>query len=356
VKSARHGSRAGRWGWLLGVLAMPAAGCEIIAGIPNVVDGRPGAACPEPGGKTGDPALFSAATRPVGIALHAGVVYWAESGMVRGVFAGSGEVAEEWDDGGDPEEVVADASGVYWSHTGFGCITRADPSGDSSNFGACLGARGGQLALDDTHVYWVVGAGSSGNCTAWPACCTDAGNGCVVRATKDGENIDVYLADESAPTALAIDDTHVYWSRVTASGGVIMRCLKESKQDCSASAEAFLEDAGVLQQPTRMVIDGDHLYWLDKGKGEVHRVRTTEPALGSERIAESGAYGTSLVVDDTHVYWRGDVDVWRRDKLLAALPQQLGGKGAHSVAVDCTHVYFTEQPEEGMEGVFRAAR
>lgn len=358
----RHGSRLGRWWLLLPALSALAVACELIADIPDVVDGRDGgsggsggAQCPPPGEEAGTPVLFSKAMVPAGIAVHGGAVYWAETNHVNGLFLGTEQDAGSWD-AVAPSEVVADDSGVYWSHTSEACIRRAPAGGgEPIDIGPCKGTRAGQLALDDTHVYWVVATESAGDCAKWPDCCTDEGTGCVARATKDGQEVTIYASNESNPIAVAVDATWVYWSSATMSGGAIKRCPKAGCPQPPEGPEVFLDDTDVTLA-TRIAIDGDQLYWLDKGKGRVRRTQTTPGSL-VEDVSEEGVHGFSLVVDETHVYWSDSQQIFRREKDLAGNPEPIGGGQAHSVAVDCHDIYWTDQ-EQGAdtEGVFRASR
>jgi hypothetical protein len=357
VRSIIDKLRDGRWWVLLLVLSAPAAACEIIADIPDVVDGRDvgspgpdGDQCPALDLEAGkedcqpsacQPTLFLMAQEPVGIAIHAGTVYWAEQNRVFGASTASKEKMHFWEPVA-PAEVVADESGVYWTHTSGKCVGHGPADGRQMiEIGSCMGTRGGQIALDGTHVYWVVGAES------------DGGTGSIMRAAKEGLVAEPYASYETSPLAVAIDAKFVYWSnRTSENEGVIKRCPKDRCEDASVP---FVEDAGDL---TRMAIDGDYLYWLDKGHSQVRRVSTTAPNPKIDTVAADQPNGSSLVVDDTFVYWcNGSGEIWRRRKLLDADAEQIGGDAAHSVAVDCLDVYWTERPTDaGEEGVFRVPR
>ena len=413
VRSASDRSRVTWWYVLLPWMSALAAGCEIIAGIPDVADGRdttgpePDAgACPVldtdagkegcgegkascgdmddcatdlssdegncgacghdcrggecDGGKCSPVELFEADT-PVGLALHGGTLYWTEQGAVVGFSTASNAKVASWSSI-SPEEVVADESGVYWSQTYVGCLHRGPLDGGTPiEIGKCTGTNGGQLALDETHVYWVV-ATRSGECGDGNPCCGSGNTGCILRARKDGQDVLPYAQDEVGPLAVTVDASHVYWSDMDPAHdpptGRVKRCPKEG---CAGEPEIYLElPANGLGQLSRMAIDGEYLYWLDRGKARVQRVRMTAQDRPSavELVAEGPFYGSGLLVDDTHVYWSAGTSIWRRSKLLEkeSEAERLGGAQAHSIAVDCLHVYWTEMSQEPEGAVIRLAR
>jgi hypothetical protein len=108
-----------------------------------------------------------------------------------------------------PMGIAKDVDRVYWAtHTGNHVWSVAATGGTPLGFGFD-GEYPSALAIDDGHVYWTTDPPS--------------GTGHVRRATKTGDYW-VDLAEAQAPRAIAVDDTGVYWAG--AGDGTISRIVK----------------------------------------------------------------------------------------------------------------------------------
>ncbi len=161
-------------------------------------------------------ALASTPDRPLGIAVAAGYVYWAnEIGSVaiqRLATDGSGEVenlASSASGGG--KHLAVDATHVYYTTT-KGQLMRVtvdastDPEVLSSSLPHPL-----DLAIDGEHVYW-----------------TDPLAGTISRTTLAGDDKQTLVSDQSQPCYLAIDDDAVYWTNraIDTNDGSVMKLAK----------------------------------------------------------------------------------------------------------------------------------
>lgn len=126
---------------------------------------------------------------------------------------GSGTVRIVASNQGDPLQVAADATGIYWVN-GSRDLVMALPTGSSTP----VVLASGQLApwgvaLDADHVYF--------SCRGGPD-----GTGFIARVRKDGTSTaaEVLAHDLMFPTTLAVDDRAVYWTNTH--GGTVMKVAK----------------------------------------------------------------------------------------------------------------------------------
>jgi len=196
----------------------------------------------------GAPERVAFANDPSGVAIASGDVLFAAK---DGVWKNDALVAPArgaW-------SVAADASRVFWTTS-----TTAGPVMTCPLDGACVPAKlaGGDasfaIAIDETHVYW----------SDWNAIWTCALEGCG-GAPKP-------LAAVAGHVALAIDDSRIYW----AIGDVILAC---DKRACGEPTVVATHQTNV----TALASDGAHLYWL--GSSAVMRDGVPIAGLGSPGVA-----------------------------------------------------------------------
>ena len=148
-------------------------------------------------------------SQPRGIDVDGSFVYWVNAGLDGG--AETGLVARAEIDG-DPasvepefipfatEAVAVNATHIYYSFwqpsTKIGVIRRIklDGSGSFEGIVDFPDSRAPSLALDVTHVYWTKTADSA-----------------IGRADLDGTNPDEFISNAGNPEALALDATNLYW-------------------------------------------------------------------------------------------------------------------------------------------------
>jgi hypothetical protein len=145
-----------------------------------------------------------------GVAVDAEHVYWLETGMSGGLFRAPIE-------GGSSTRIVAtddawgylamDETHAYWITTGG--FVRADKETGAREeilpeeaYAAHVGTTPpAGFILHDDDVYWVAGAPYR------------EPPGGVLRMAKDGSGLELLAGGQRLAAAVAVDDTHVYWSR-----------------------------------------------------------------------------------------------------------------------------------------------
>ena len=164
-----------------------------------------------PGEVEESPGVFKVlVSQPRGIDVDGSFVYWVNAGLDTGF--GVGFVARAELDGDlasvEPKfiqfasvDVAVNASHVYYSYYAgeLGVIRRINLDGSGSEEGVISGfpdTRGPALALDATHLYWTKTADSA-----------------IGRANLDGSSPEHEFVKEAGnPEALALDATNLYWT------------------------------------------------------------------------------------------------------------------------------------------------
>jgi hypothetical protein len=156
---------------------------------------------------------------PIGIALDADHVYWTDfdADVVRRVAKVGGAIETLY---ANPEPrmfgntLVVDDTTVYWLNT-RGDELRAIPKtgGAPTPIGTAMA---GQLALDDSHLYWTTATG-------------------LVRRARGGTEIEP-LATEifGYSAAVTVDEGHVYWTEMSPDAGKVQRMRKPTESQSLA--------------------------------------------------------------------------------------------------------------------------
>jgi hypothetical protein len=157
--------------------------------------------------------FISGASNPLGIAVNATHIYWANAGRSAGVRAiaratiGGGEVNQSFihviGNGTSPVGVALNATHVYYSSNeeqdgGSAYLLRVPLAGGEQEnlFVGKAGVRG--VAVDAAHVYWASQAG---------------GEEAIGRADLDLTNPNnEFIKLEGKPNGVAVDAAHLYWS------------------------------------------------------------------------------------------------------------------------------------------------
>ena len=106
-----------------------------------------------------------------------------------------------------PTRIVNDAAHVYLSFNNqngaeTGAVVRVEKATGAAEHVALDTHSPLGLALDDTHVYWTRNERNS---------YAEVGPGAVVRANKDGTDFDVVAERQNGPVELALTPEHLYW-------------------------------------------------------------------------------------------------------------------------------------------------
>jgi hypothetical protein len=197
-----------------------------------------------------------------------------------------------------------------------------------------------------------------------PPPAVDAGPG-------DANELDVQKtdsADASCPTTgvvslvltprgvrTALDDKDVYIARLDPSrNSAILRCSK-----CGCKAPTVLVDK--LDQPAGIAVDDRYVFWTDSDQndGSINRIEKNDPTKFQKIGGQESPIG--VTVDADFVYWTvigggpkgvSTAGIWRARKAdlgdatrIAAAEDLPDNLIPYAIAVDATHVYYTEAPD-----------
>jgi virginiamycin B lyase len=193
-----------------------------------------------PDGSEANPGLIAEASNPVGVAVDADHVYWANpfvDTIGRAKLDGS-EVEKEFITGVNPFALAIAGGHIYWTNADAHTIGRAklDGSGVEEGFVGSVGSFFG-LAADSGHLYW-----------------GDEQSESIGRANLDGSGVNREFIDPASgltPYGVAVDSGHVYWSN--AQGDRIGRAAL----DGGGIEETFIANA----HPAGLAVDDTYVYW-----------------------------------------------------------------------------------------------
>ena len=208
-------------------------------------------------------------------------VYWTEinSGTIaRANLDGTG-VDRGFISGADlPVGVAVDASHVYWANEGFfsgTTIGRANLDGTGADQSFITGAKApAGVAVDASHVYWANEFGNS-----------------IGRANLDGTGVDQSFIKVKTPCGPAVDGSHIYWGDELA--GNIGRARLDGTR-----VEPKLIDAGFGACP--VAVNAKHVYWAEINT--IGRARLNGSGVDQNFIAVAGVT-TGVALDAKHIYW-----------------------------------------------------
>jgi virginiamycin B lyase len=169
---------------------------------------------------------------------------------------------------------------IYWDNTGNGTIARANLNGTGVNhrFITRAGAAPSNVAVDGAHIYWT----REGNNPGTP--------GPIGRANLDGTNVDQSFITE-ATGGVAVDGTHIYWTN----GYTVGR----ANLDGTGANQRFITGAA---NPLGVAVDGAHIYWTNQGNGTIGRANLDGTEVNQSFITRASS-PTGVAVDGAHIYW-----------------------------------------------------
>ncbi|MFZ5470355.1 MAG: hypothetical protein ACOZIN_13040 [Myxococcota bacterium] len=209
-----------------------------------------------------------------------------------------------------------DGENVYWIHPENEVVMRAPLAGGAPTPIASGQENLSALALDDTHVYW-------------------AGAEEIRRAPKAGGPVQVVASKLSIPSGLSVDAQAVYW--YSPMSGKLARAPKKG-----GAARPVLSENVTLHS---FFLDDGFLYWsLGSEKKAVIRRQATSGGKPFDVVTGQDV-PAGLTADATHVYWTTGDAIFRVPKEGGAAAQTVvdGTDRALSVAVDETHVYWSDR-------------
>jgi virginiamycin B lyase len=210
---------------------------------------------------------------------------------------------------------------VYWANFGLAMGTtlgRANLGGTgvTQSFMSAPNAPTG-VAVDDQHVYW-----------------TNPAVGTIGRANLDGTSANqFFVATATSPIGVAVDARHIYWT----DGGSIGR----ANLDGSSVDDNFITGSGAYS----LAVDGTHIYWSNMGGHAIGRANLdgSSPDQSFIDLSGAGSGPIGVAVDGQHIYWTTAGAVGRAElngtevdlHFIAA-----GDSNAYGVAVDGQHLYW----------------
>jgi hypothetical protein len=278
------------------------------------------------------------------------------------------------DGAGCPDAGPTTCGPVSWFICGSVCV---DTNTDSNNCGGCgvscasvasapakctagrcmfilasgqfLGNGGGAVgvAADDTSVYWTNPTSTGGSVRKAPLDgLADGGSATVLASTQDvpGGNI-------------VVDSTSVYW----AAGNKILKAPKDGVADGGAPTVLASKQ---VEQPSGLAVDANNVYWVTTGTPPNNYLDGTVamaplggvPDGGAPTVLAAGqAYPTGIAVEGTDVYWLngGSTQVGVAGSVMSLRLVPPGGApavlatgtlydGLSGVAVDGTSAYWSD--------------
>jgi streptogramin lyase len=225
------------------------------------------------------------------MASHArAYVYWANRGNGAGTTLGRANldgtgIDENFVEGAKgPVGIAVDASHIYWANTfaSPGTIGRSNLDGTEASQSFISGASSPcGVAVNSEYVYW-------GN----------HGTGTIGRARLNGSEInESFISGADAPCGVTVDASHVYWANEN--GTTIGR----ANLDGSEPDESFVT---VAKEPVGVTVNGSFIYWGNNGSGTIGRATLNGTEQNNSFIVGLGSCTDFPAVDATDIYWAND--------------------------------------------------
>jgi len=182
--------------------------------------------------------FITGANEPVGVAVDAAHVYWANTNTIaRANLNGTGVNQRFITGASSPEGVAVDAAHVYWANFNTGTIARANLDGSGANQRFITGAEDPfGVAVDAAHVYWA-----------------NTGTNTIARANLDGSGANLsFITGANVPLGVAVDAAHVYWANTGTD------TIARANLDGTGVNQSFITAAS---GPAGVAVDAAHVYW-----------------------------------------------------------------------------------------------
>jgi len=225
--------------------------------------------------------------------------------------------------------LAADRESVYWTNVETGTVAKAPRCGGTP-IPLVTGVRGPtRIALDDTHVFW-----------------TNPEAGTVSSVPKAGGASTTLATGQAMATALAVDATSVYWVNWV-SPSLTTVLLKIAKT--GGSPQILTQGTIVTRDWRDLAIDASTAYFADRGvpadrdEGGVNFIPLAGGTRG--RLAARVGSATALALDGENLFVASQGGMVHRVSLLTndAVPLATHIDTARAIAVDATHVYWTNE-------------
>lgn len=290
--------------------------------------------------------LASGQDRPTGITTDGTAVYWATlGGDVMKVDKSGGTPATMASEQTGALAIAVDSASVYWT-TVFGTrsIMKVPLSGGAPTVIA-TGENPYGLAVTTDTIYWSDFGSDAGSV-----------DGAIMKAPLSGGSATTLASGERGPLGIAVDATNVYWARNDISSQIMKVAIGGGNvapvtagQDHPAGVAVFesnvfwtnysnppyntegkvmkaslvdgtpIELATDQLGPLNIVTDGSYVYWTNQGDKDMEASPSRIPNTGSVMRAAADGSSLSTIAD--------------------------GQNGPHSIAIDATHVYWTNEDD-----------
>jgi hypothetical protein len=129
-----------------------------------------------------------------------------------------------------------------------------------------------------------------------------SGAGQIIRVAKSDGSAETIVADQLAPSSIAVDETHVYWTNESTyqadpPDGSVMMASKDGSE--------LVELAGRLESPRNVAIDASHVYFTTGIEdGAISRVARDGSA--PEILVQDQVWPKALIAAAGAIYWFND--------------------------------------------------
>jgi len=229
---------------------------------------------------------------PSALALDATRVYWTGAMPPTGLTAGGAVLSCSLGGCGsspsvlasgvdDPTGVAVSGDSILWTEYDVGSVVSCPLTGCTAAPASVSSSQGGPTAIiaDASGIYWVNYNGSLKRCAS-PSC------------TGGPTTLWVGQGTEAAITALAADNTNLYWTNGNPlATGSVFQC---AKSNCAATAIAL---ASERSSPMGIAVDATDVYWIEGGI-----YKCAIGGCGGNPTFVAAASGPAIAVDGAHIY------------------------------------------------------
>jgi hypothetical protein len=222
--------------------------------------------------------------------------------------------------------IALDTTDVYWTSITANSVHKVSKNGGTA--ATLAQAANGVDApygifVEGGFVYWVNSALFTGTVMRCPVA------GCGAAPQMVAYNV-------NEPTDLVVDGTNVYFTE--SDGTRIARAPKGGTSDGGVAVYP-----NTSSKPIHIALDGDHLFWIDDGSGDVQRVSID----GGNYIdlGANGLDGRGITVDQNNVYWvnlAGNVSRRAKDGGGTTTTLAAGEGNPLDIVVDGTNAYWVK--------------
>jgi len=172
------------------------------------------------------------------------------------------------------------------------------------------------------------------------------------RANLDGTHIiPDFIPGASIASGVAVNSAHIYW--INACNGAIGRATLNGRRVNQSFITGL--DSPPACGPNYLAADEKHIYWANLSKGAIGRANLDGTGI-DENFIPTGVGVRSVAVDATHVYWTNTIDV-DGTRTAAIGRANLDGTNVNpsfllnsngtgpyvAIALDSTYVYWANQ-------------